>query len=68
MLERDIGWEMIDVIYPDKVRLNKYSYEHYYSGSKGLSSLIGLKCLLKDIQMIFATVLGRKVMFGGEEI
>jgi len=42
------------VIYPDKVRLNKYYYEHY--------------SFLKDIQMIFATVLGFKVMFGGEEI
>lgn len=42
------------VIYPDKVRLNKYYYEHY--------------SFLKDIQMIFATVLGFKVMFAGEEI
>ena len=43
-----------NVIYPDKVRLNKYYYEHY--------------SFLKDIEMIFATVLGKKVMFGGEEI
>ena len=42
------------VIYPDKVRLNKYYYEHY--------------SFWKDIEMIFATVLGRKVRFGGEEI
>ena len=42
------------VIYPDKVRLNKYYYEHY--------------SFLKDIEMIFATVLSRKVQFGGEEI
>ena len=42
------------VIYPDKVRLNKYYYEHY--------------SFLKDLEMIFATVLGRKVEFGGEEI
>lgn len=42
------------VIYPDKVRLNKYYYEHY--------------SFLKDLQMIFATVLGFKVSFGGEEI
>lgn len=41
------------VIYPDKVRLNKYYYEHY--------------SFLKDIQMIFATVLGFKVKFAGEE-
>ena len=43
-----------NVIYPDKVRLNKYYYEHY--------------SFWKDIEMIFATVLGKKVMFGGEEI
>ena len=38
------------------------------NGLSSLSSLIGLKCLMKDIEMIFATVLGRKVKFGGEEI
>lgn len=42
------------VIYPDKVRLNKYYYEHY--------------SFWKDIEMILATVLGRNVLFGGEEI
>ena len=42
------------VIYPDKVRLNKYYYEHY--------------SFVKDIQMIFATILGFKVQFAGEEI
>ena len=42
------------VIYPDKVRLNKYYYEHY--------------SFWKDIEMIFATVLGFKVKFAGEEI
>lgn len=42
------------VIYPDKVRLNKYYYRHY--------------SFLKDIEMIFATVLGRKVKFAGEEV
>lgn len=47
-------WYNDNVIYPDKVRLNKYYYEHY--------------SFLKDIEMIVATVLGRKVMFGGEEI
>lgn len=61
-------WYNDNVIYPDKVHLNRYYYEHYYRGSKGLSGLIGLRCLMKDIEMIFATVLGRKVMFGGEEI
>ena len=42
------------VIYPDKVRLNKYYYEHY--------------SFWKDIEMIFATVLGFKVKFACEEI
>ena len=42
------------VIYPDKVCLNKYYYEHY--------------SFWKDLEMIVATVLGRKVMFMGEEI
>lgn len=43
-----------EVIFPDKVRLNLY-YLHHYS-------------FLKDIQMIFATVLGRRIRYGGEEI
>lgn len=43
-----------NVIYPDKVRLNKYYYEHY--------------SFVKDIEMIFATVLGFNVKFAGEEI
>lgn len=47
-------WYNDNVIYPDKVRLNKWYYEHY--------------SFWKDIEMIFATVLGRKVRFGGEEI
>lgn len=42
------------VIYPDKVRLNRYYAEHY--------------SFWKDIEMIFATVLGLKVQFAGEEI
>ena len=42
------------VIYPDKVRIHCYYYRHY--------------SLLKDIEMIFATVLGRKVKYNGEEI
>ena len=42
------------VIYPDKVRLNCYYYRHYN--------------FLKDIEMIFATVLGFKVRFAGEEV
>lgn len=47
-------WYNDNVIYPDKVRLNKYYYEHY--------------SFMKDIEMIFATVLGFKVKFAGEEI
>ena len=43
-----------EVIWPDKVRLNKYYYYHY--------------SFFKDIEMIFATVLGKKVRFAGEEI
>ena len=59
-------WYNDNVIYPDKVRLNRYYYEHYFGN--GLRGLIGLKGFVKDIEMIFATVLSRKVMFGGEEI
>lgn len=42
------------VIYPDKVRINRY-YLHHYS-------------FPKDIQMIFCTVLGRKMLYDGEWI
>ena len=42
------------VIYPDKVRLNCYYYRHY--------------SFIKDIQMIFCTVLGKKMRYAGEEI
>lgn len=42
------------VIYPDKVRINKYYYEHY--------------SFIKDIQMIFCTVLGKKMMYNNEMI
>lgn len=42
------------VIYPDKVRLNKYYYEHY--------------SFVKDIQMIFCTVLGKNLQYAGETI
>lgn len=53
--DQEIAVEYNDnVIYPDKVRLNKYYYEHY--------------SFVKDIQMIFATVFGFKVKFAGEEI
>ena len=42
------------VIYPDKVRLNCYYYRHY--------------SFIKDIQMIFCTVLGKKMVYAGEVI
>lgn len=42
------------VIYPDKVRLNCYYYHHY--------------SFIKDIQMIFCTVLGKKMEYAGETI
>ena len=42
------------VIYPDKVRLNCYYYRHY--------------SFIKDIQMIFCTVFGRKMKYNNEII
>ena len=39
------------VIYPDKVRLNKYYLDHY--------------SFIKDIQMIVCTVLGKKMRYAG---
>lgn len=42
------------VIYPDKVRINCYYYRHY--------------SFIKDIQMIFCTVLGKKMKYAGETI
>ena len=43
-----------NVIYPDKVRLNSYYYKHY--------------SFIKDIQMIFCTVLGKHMEYAGETI
>lgn len=52
---QEIATEYNDnVIYPDKVRLNCFYYRHY--------------SFWKDIEMIFATVLGFKVKFAGEEV
>lgn len=42
------------VIYPDKVRINLYYLDHYSS--------------VKDFQMIMCTILGKKMMYNGEEI
>ena len=47
-------WYNDNVIYPDKVRLNCYYYRNY--------------SFIKDIQMIFATVLGKKIEYAEEEI
>ncbi len=43
-----------NIIYPDKVRLNCYYYRHY--------------SFIKDIQMIFCTVLGKKMKYNNEVI
>ena len=52
---QEIATEYNDkVIYPDKVRINCYYYRNY--------------SFWKDIEMIFATVLGRKIMYNGELI
>jgi len=42
------------VIYPDKIRINLYYLDHY--------------SFIKDIQMIFCTVLGKRMNYGGEKI
>lgn len=43
-----------NVVYPDKVRINKYYYEHY--------------SFVKDIQIIFCTVWGKRMRYNNEEI
>ena len=47
-------WYNDNIIYPDKVRINCYYYRNY--------------SFVKDIQMIFATVLGKKIEYDGEMI
>lgn len=42
------------VIYPDKVRINLYYLDHY--------------SFVKDFQMIMCTILGKKMIYNGEEI
>lgn len=55
MSDGDIAlWYNDNIIYPDKVRINCYYYRNY--------------SFVKDIQMIFATVLGKRIEYGGEEI
>lgn len=54
-LSQDIAIDYNDnIIYPDKVRLNCYYYRNY--------------SFIKDIEMLFATVLGLKVLFAGEKV
>lgn len=47
-------WYNDNLIYPDKVRLNLYYLKHY--------------SFIKDIKMIFATVLGRHIKYNNEII
>ena len=47
-------WYNDNIIYPDKVRINCYYYHNY--------------SFVKDIQMIFATVLGKRIQYAGEII
>ena len=55
MSDQEIAvWYNDNVIYPDKVRLNCYYYRNY--------------SFVKDIQMIIATVLGKKIEYAGEII
>ena len=55
MSDQEIAiWYNDNVIYPDKVRLNCYYYRNY--------------SFIKDIQMILATVLGKKIEYCGEII
>ena len=55
MSDQEIAvWYNDNVIYPDKVRLNCYYYRNY--------------SFVKDIEMIFATVLKFKVKFAGEYV
>lgn len=55
MTDQEIAvWYNDNIIYPDKVRLNCYYYRNY--------------SFIKDIQMIFATVLGKNLEYAGEII
>ena len=55
MSDQEIAvWYNDNIIYPDKVRLNCYYYRNY--------------SFIRDIKMIFATVLGMKINYAGEEI
>lgn len=47
-------WYNDNIIYPDKVRINCYYYRNY--------------SFVKDLQMIFATVMGKRIQYAGETI
>lgn len=47
-------WYNDNIIYPDKVHINCYYYHNY--------------SFIKDIQMIFVTVLGKRMQYAGEII
>ena len=47
-------WYNDNIIYPDKVRINCYYYRNY--------------SFIIDIQMIFATVMGKRIQYAGEII
>ena len=47
-------WYNDNIIYPDKVRINCYYYHNY--------------SFIKDIQMIFATIVGKRIQYAGEII
>ena len=53
--EQEIAlWYNDNVIWPDKVRINRYYLHHYSFGM--------------DLKMILATVLGRHILYNGETI
>lgn len=55
MSDQEIAvWYNDNIIYPDKVRLNCYYYRNY--------------SFIKDVQIIFATVLGKNIEYAGEII
>ena len=55
MTDQDLAvWYNDHVIYPDKVRINRYYYHHY--------------SFFKDIQMILCTVLGKNMKYNDEII
>ena len=47
-------WYNDNIIYPDKVRINCYYYHNY--------------SFVKDIQMISATIIGKRILYAGEKI